>query len=814
MLEKYNHNLLELFVRHTPAAIAMLDREMRYIMVSDRWIEDYQIKETDVIGRTHYEIFPEIPERWKQDHHDCLTGKVKFLKNNKDSFIRPNGNVDWLRWELRPWHDSEGQICGLLMFSEVITERILLEQKVKSSEIQMKAVFEAMTDLIFTIDLASNSIQILPTKFTDSDNALVRHKVNEQLKIIMFDSEEAENYRDLMCLTLQNKETFSFERNINIDDSEFWFSFNVAPISENKVVWVGHDITLRKEMEQNLLMEKELADITLKSIGDAVICTNACGLIKYINPVAEQLTGWSALESEGEPLTKVFKIVNQHTREPVANPVDLALKEHSIHLLPVDTILIAKDGTEHAIKDSAAPIINRQGQLIGAILVFHDVTQSLRLTKKLSWQASHDTLTGLYNRREFEKQVDIAIKSYQNNNLHHALCYLDLDRFKIINDTCGHAAGDELLIKITQLLQQRIRDSDTFARLGGDEFGILLHQCSIEIAQKIAEQLRQLIQNFRFTYQDRVFRVGASIGLVAIDSTISSSTDLLKKADAACYSAKDSRNCVHLYHHSQDDILDRQRGQSQWVEQINQALEENRFCLYAQKIVSLKEDNQLCHYEILLRLIDDSGKIILPGAFLPAAERYDLMPAIDRWVVSTFLAGYEFYCRLRQEQNLPLPSNLYTINLSGASINNQKFGTFLCEQFERYAIDPKTICFEITETVAISNLNNAINLIEQLKRIGCSIALDDFGSGMSSLNYLKHLPIDYLKIDGSFVKNIDNDHLDYATVECFKHISNIMNLETIAEFVENDAILKSLKQIGINYGQGYGIDRPQPLTFI
>ena len=310
-----------------------------------------------------------------------------------------------------------------------------------------------------------------------------------------------------------------------------------------------------------------------------------------------------------------------------------------------------------------------------------------------------------------------------------------------------------------------------------------------------------------------MFSIGVSIGLVAIDSTAKNLADVLSQADTACYAAKEKgRNCVYVLC-DRDDILNRQRGQNQWIGKINQALEQDLFQLYTQKIVSLKEHGECPHYELLLRMVDESGKIIAPSAFLSTAERYDLMPAIDRWVVNTFLAKYETYSKFKQKHNLPLPANIYTINLSGASMNQPEFSTFLYEQFERYAVAPKTICFEITETVAISNFDNAIDSIEQLKSIGCSIALDDFSSGMSSFNYLKNLPVDYLKIDSSFIKNIAKDRLDYATIECFHNISQIMKIKTIAEFIENEAILCDLKQIGIDYAQGYQIGKPQPLSF-
>ena len=822
-----NRHLLELFVRNAPAAIAMLDKEMRYLVVSNRWIEDYQLAEKDIIGRTHYEVFPEIPERWKQDHQDCLTGKVEVLKSEEDSFVRLDGRVDWLRWELRPWHNQAGEISGLLMLSEVITERKLLEQQLKSSEARLRALFEAMTDLVFTIDTANNSIEVLPTRFADLHNLVVQRQIVKKFKQHLFDSEEAENYHSLNQQIAQNHGIFDFELSLPIDSELIWFSITISAVSQTVVIWVAHNITQRKQMEQNLLAEKELSDITLKSIGDAVITADALGKITYLNPMAENLTGWKTHEAKGNSFTKIFQIINAFSRQPVVNPIDLVLEKNRACDLSANTILIAKDGTEHFIEDSAAPICDRQGNTIGAVMVFRDGTHSYTLSHELTWAASHDPLTKLYNRRKFNELVDAAIREVRGSDTHHALCYLDLDRFKIVNDTCGHTAGDELLVQITQLLKQRIRDSDIFARLGGDEFGLLLHRCPLEIAEKIANQLRQIVHEFRFTCADKMFRIGVSIGLVAVDSHTDNLADLLKKADAACYAAKEKgRNNVYLYREQDREIVE-QRGATRWFEKLNRALEESRFCLYAQKIVSLKANHSLeqtkdiserqsvndIHYEILLRLIDDSGEMIAPGVFIPAAERCDLMPEIDRWVVSTFLAGYEVYCQSRQQRQLSPPTNMYTINLSGSSINNRNFGIFLQEQFARYSVPPQTICFEITETVAISNLDNALTLFQQLKKLGCAIALDDFGSGMSSFNYLKNLQVDYLKIDGSFVKNIAQDRIDYATVECFNHISQIMKIKTIAEYVEDEMIYENLLKIGVNYAQGYGIERPKPLVF-
>ena len=523
------------------------------------------------------------------------------------------------------------------------------------------------------------------------------------------------------------------------------------------------------------------------------------------------MTGWKITEARNKPLAAVFHLINEQTRETIADVINKVLHKNHKFQLDSHEVLISRNGKEYAIEKSATLINDRQGQVMGIVIIFRDVTEYRNLTHQLSWQASHDPLTGLYNRREFENRLGEAIASAQNEEHQHALCYLDLDRFKIVNDTCGHAAGDQLLKQITQLLSQQIRSADILARLGGDEFGFLLYQCPLDVASKIANNLRQWIEDFRFTWKKQTFAIGVSIGIVEITSSSNSIEGLLNAADAACYVAKaNGRNCFHIYQDN-DVELSKNLGERQWIARLNQALVEDRFCLYVQKIVSIKNSTEKDRYEILLRLQDQTGKLIAPGVFIPAAERYNLMPAIDRWVVSHFFANYELYCQ--ENQNSAMANAIYAINLSGTSISSKMFRHFLKEQFARFKIAPETICFEITETAAISNLAIAEKFIRELKQLGCLIALDDFGSGMSSLNYLKNLSVDYLKIDGSFVKNIVSDRLDLATVEYFNHIAQIMKIKTVAEFVEDRAILRKLEEIEVNYAQGYGIERPKPLVF-
>ncbi|EGK90255.1 two-component system response regulator [Microcoleus vaginatus PCC 9802] len=568
------------------------------------------------------------------------------------------------------------------------------------------------------------------------------------------------------------------------------------------------EIEERQRLEESLFAEKELAQVTLESIGDAVITTDAQGNVRYFNPIAERLTGWKAHEVQGVPLSTVFLIVDSVTGEPVENPINKALLEQRIVSLAHNTILIAHDGTEYPIADSAAPIRDRKGQIIGAVMVFHDVTESRYLSRQLSWEASHDALTGLINRRRFEQHLVEALASVEDSHQQHALCYLDLDQFKVINDTAGHIAGDELLRQITTLLQKGVPGNDTLARLGGDEFGLLLTQCPLSQATQIAENLKDLVHQFRFIWNGNTFIIGVSIGVVAIDYTTQNLMELLGAADAACYAAKArGRNCVHIYRLDDGELI-KQRGERQLISKITRALETNSFCLYYQKIVSITSKPLVEHYEILLRMRDEEGKIVSPNEFIPAAERYGLITEIDCWVIETFFCNYH-----KLPEKDVLSQGLYTINLSGASISNNQFLRFLIEQFSRYRVPPQTIGFEITETAAIANFEQARYFISELKKIGCRFALDDFGSGLSSFAYLMNLPVDYLKIDGAFVKNISQNLISQALVEGFNSIAHAMNLETIAEFVEDEAILEKLREIGVDYAQGYGIGRPVPINF-
>jgi diguanylate cyclase (GGDEF)-like protein/PAS domain S-box-containing protein len=553
-----------------------------------------------------------------------------------------------------------------------------------------------------------------------------------------------------------------------------------------------------------LAREKEHLRLTLNSMGDAVITTDISGNVTYLNPVAETMTGWTSQEASGLALQDVFRIVNSQTGETARNPVARVQDGKQTPGLAPYTVLINRNGERFPIEDSVAPIRDQSREIVGAVLVFHDVTQAKKMAMQWSHQASHDALTGLINRREFEQRLERALQTGKEQAAEHTLLYFDLDQFKIVNDTCGHIAGDELLKQLTSVLEAQIRRNDTLARVGGDEFGLLLENCSTAPALRVADLIKQTVREFHFVWEGKVFSIGASIGLVTFGNGEETLGDVLRMADEACYLAKDKgRNRVQVYV-ADDSSFVRPDGERGWMGRIEKALDECGFVLYSQKILRLRDSAENGdHYEILLRMKEEGGILIPPMAFIPEAERYGLMQRLDRWVIKNAFVQHK---RRHPHGN---PESTCSINLSAASISDEHFYDFVAEQFHAYDLSPREICFEITEASAIANLGQTIELINRMKELGCRFSLDDFGSGISSFTYLKHLPVDYLKIDGEFVKDLISDPVDQAMVEAINAIGHVMHIETIAEFVESEPILDKLRKIGVDYGQGYGIEKPQ-----
>lgn len=553
--------------------------------------------------------------------------------------------------------------------------------------------------------------------------------------------------------------------------------------------------------ERELFLEKEIAQITLRSVGDAIITTGKDGRVEYLNPVAEKITGYITEDVKGKPITQVYKAYDEKNQRWLADCIIDFLIKGSYNMPSNDIVLYNADDDIIDISQTIAPIQDESNHVLGTITTFQDISKEKVLAKHIEHQARHDPLTGLLNRREFETKVVQSLTLYSEGTTH-ALCVMDLDRFKIVNDTLGHAAGDELLKQISQKIKGELRQTDLLARIGGDEFALFLSNINTHDAEIIAEKILDAIREYQFVWSNKAFRVGASIGLVDAPAQVSNYENLYHAADTACYMAKHSgRDRVHTVTYDDKNVSEK-REQTQWVNRINDALNENRFTLYAQDICSLADKPTTpAHREVLIRMIDEYDDVIPPMAFIPPAERYDLMPKIDDWVVRNVIA------QLKRDNS----DTQYAINLSGQSLADEKFTAQILMHLADKDINPCRLCFEITETSAIANLNNATAFLKALQALGCQTALDDFGSGLSSFAYLRNLPINYLKIDGMFVKQIAEDETARVMVEAIHSIGHTMGLKTIAEFVEDEATERLLKQMHVDFAQGYYYGTPQPL---
>ncbi len=557
------------------------------------------------------------------------------------------------------------------------------------------------------------------------------------------------------------------------------------------------------QTNQVLLREKELFRVTLASIGDGVITTDAWARVMYLNTMAERMTGWQDASAHGHPLAEVLPTAEESPQASAEALVQRCLSSNANVVLVDRCILRTRDERTVHIDMSVAAIRNGASSTIGVVLVFRDVTQERKLAQQLAHQATHDALTGLVNRLEFERRLASLIPSA---DLHapHALLYLDLDQFKVVNDTCGHAAGDDLLRQVAALMRTKLRAQDTLARLGGDEFGVLLEHCSVNEARRIANGLRELLHGFRFAWAEKSFNIGVSIGLVPITHPGDTLAGIFSAADSSCYAAKElGRNRVHVYQ-AGDSVLAQRDGEMRWMPRIQQALAEDRFRLYWQPIHPVPTESVAeARGEVLVRMLDESGRLVPPGAFIPAAERYGMMLSLDRWVVQRSLQALA----ARGAESVT-----FSINLSGHSLGSTDFLDFVNDQLDATGAPPDKVCFEVTETSAVSELGHALRFIDALKGRGCRFALDDFGTGLSSFSYLKTLPIDFLKIDGAFVTGLMTSDVDKAMVEAVNHIGHMMGMKTIAEWVDRPAIMPALRRIGVDYAQGYALGHPQPLA--
>ena len=565
------------------------------------------------------------------------------------------------------------------------------------------------------------------------------------------------------------------------------------------------------ELERKLalgetLMEKERAQITLHSIGDGVITTDGDGCIDYMNPIAEALTGWRFHQAMGLSMEAVLHLEDEQSGHVIPDPAQHCLTEKRVIAPKTDNVLISRAGERYSIQGTAAPMVDAQGDSIGVVLVFKDVSASRRMQKMMVHQATHDPLTGLANRVEFEQRLDSALQSAKDFENTHALLFLDLDQFKIVNDSAGHVAGDELLKQVSVLLAGQLRGRDTLGRLGGDEFAVLLENCPLAKAGKVAEMLIEAIREYRFVWDQKTYRVGVSIGIVPIRADSISRKQLMHDADQACYVAKDlGRGCAYTHSEAETSLANR-LGEKLQRKDIDDALADERFLLLYQPIVALNADQTRLHrrVEVLLRMLDEDNQVITPGAFLPAASRFGLMTQIDRWVINRVLRAYAHVFM----QN---PDLVVSLNLSASSIVDESLAEHLQKLFEGSVVNPGQICFEMSEATFSHNLANATRLIDELHAIGCHIAIDNFGSGMANFSVLKDLSLDFIKIDGQLIRDIGSDDVDLTMVTAINKMAHLLEIRTVAENLDSEVVLERLNSIGIDYAQGYYLGDLQPL---
>ena len=719
------------------------------------------------------------------------------------------GTLDvYLDTPQEPTADELDKISRMVRLAGIAIKRHMDENRLKTSESRYRGLFESVIDGVYIASREGDLITVNPAlvEMLGYETAAELKNAGRTTMLYVNPIDRERVFARLEAEGIVKNFEYRLRRK---DGSEIVVLENSRAIHDEEGNVVAHegtitDITERKRAETRVFEEKERAQVTLQSIGDGVITTDAEGNVDYINPVAQDLTAWEIRSARGKPIDDIMTIVNANTRASVENPVMRCLKEGRVISLADDSVLVTKAGNEVPIQDSAAPIRDRIGNIVGAVMVFHDVSRESRLFRQLSYQASHDAVTGLINRREFENRLVAALEAtHENNEQTHALLYLDLDQFNVVNDTFGHTAGDELLLRISELVQDNIRSTDVLARLGGDEFGILLERCSQDLAMEVAETIRSAIEEYRFEWQDAFTSVRCSIGVVMVTHKSPNVASIMSSADVACYSAKDmGRNQIHLY---QDSDASLRHEEMKWVTRITSAVEENRLELFYQPIIGIGKESSKArgHYELLLRMRDEHGKLVMPDMFIPAAERYNLMSKLDRWVIHEALTQLA-------DRNPESDTARFTIaiNLSGTSLSEDRFLEYVIDELEKQKLPADAICFEITETAAISNLSRVIHFMQVLKKLGCKFSLDDFGSGLSSFTYLKNLPVDYLKIDGQFIHNVAEDPVDESMVMAINQVGKAMGIKTIAERVESKEVLDKLSELGVEFAQGYYIARP------
>jgi diguanylate cyclase (GGDEF)-like protein/PAS domain S-box-containing protein len=820
----------------TPAMLHMIDHEGRLLAVSDHWLTCLGYSREEVIGRIVTDFLTPESRQYSQTTvlpSFLLTGRceeVEYQMIRKDgvtidvliSAVLDQGNEGgWIptQWSVAP---AQGNSLRILAVVQDITLRRRAERALAVERQALQKAHERFALAadsggigIWEWDMATGGLTCDPWMYRlyglDLKSGGLENYAQWRRRVHGEDIAAAEQ---AIGDTLEHGSPFDAEYRVVWDDGSVHFIRSSGTVSRDReghpVRFVGtnREVTEKRLLAAQLAEQHERLRVTLQSIGDGVITADAESRVTWLNSTAELMTGWTSDEGVGMPSAKVFRILNEVTRQTAESPIAGCIRDGASAPLASHSLLVARDGRELGIESSAAPIRSDCGELLGVVLVFRDVTEQRRLSGEMNYRATHDALTGLVNRTEFEHRLQQLLHKAQADRSQNALLYIDLDQFKIVNDTCGHAVGDQLLRRVSSLFANLVRSSDTVARLGGDEFAIILEQAPLSHARHLAQRLCDQMDDFRFSHDGLSFRIGASVGLVAVDGRWHSEIALLQAADTSCYAAKEAgRNRVHEWFETDETIRSR-KGEAHWAARLEQALDEDRFQVFAQRIKNLNMLTGRIHAEVLLRMVGDNGSLIAPAAFLPAAERFHLMCRIDRWMMMRVLRW------MRSLPSLELVDCL-NVNVSGQSVGDRAF--------QRWAIDRlveagpeicRRLCMEITETAVITNLADAAFFIEQLHTVGVRVALDDFGSGASSFGYLKSLPVDSLKIDGQFIRDIVGDPFDEAAVRCFVDIAKLARMKTVAEYVDDAAVLERLNAIGLDFAQGHLIHSPEPIDLL
>lgn len=724
-------------------------------------------------------------------------------------FYRPDGTTGWGEARAEPVTNPQGEVIQLRGTMLDITERKRVQLALERSQ-----DFLERTGSLAGVGGWEVALDTLDVHWSDQVCALhgrpAGHKPSLEEALSYFTETSRQDIEAAVNRALAGGPGFDLELQLQGHDGKLRTVRTVGSLvfhNDRPIRLAGalQDISERYALTSELTQQHEWMRVTLQSIGDAVITTDDEGVITWLNPVAERMTGWTQAEAKGLSLDAVFRLVSEHDQQSLANPVLSCLRSGLVTGPSGHAVLIARDGSLVCVEELASPIRDDTGALLGSVLVFHDQTAQ---RSQIKHRETHDLLTDLLNRREFEQTLGSVLQQAHRDLSPRSLLYVDLDQFKLFNDACGHHAGDMLLQQVAQMLREFARGNDTYARLGGDEFAVLLDHCELTNALRIAQQVCDRLSDHRYVHQGERYRVGASVAVVPIDSRWATVSEAMQAAERTCYAAKTAgRNRVRVWVDS-DTTLHHHGSDMGWATRLEHALDEDRFVLYAQRIFGLQSETGLLNAEILLRKVTRDGELVSPGYFLQAAERFNLASRIDKWVLSH---AVDFLLTIKNLETI----GVVCINLSGQSVGDSAFQDTAFALFDRagHALCQK-ICIEITETAAITNLQAAKQFISRAKALGLHIALDDFGAGNASFGYLKSLTIDKLKIDGQFISDLLVDELDQATVRCFIDVARVLKIKTVAEFVDNDAVLARIQEMGVDYAQGYYLHRPEPIEIV